>query len=234
MYINPRSLSLDRLQCRLLSWAFVEDFAQLSNRHWYIQSMAVLCWRLLTINRFKPIHVGIIGNNVTADRCLVFLGYQQTCDRLVVRQIGEFAYSHGNVSISAYAGKYQNLDKNKKVNNYLKIFIFAIEWRHCEFYTPWPWSTFSWSNISNVNISKMVRSTTKMRDTDFKDFDICHRMALLQKMYSVTLTFFKVKYCKCLYLWNGESSKMLDTDFIDFDIFHRMTPFQKKYSSTLT
>ena len=38
----------------------------------------------------------------------------------------------------------------------------------------------------------------KMRDTGFIDFDICNRMAPLQKLYFVILTyFFNVKYFLC-------------------------------------
>ena len=38
------------------------------------------------------------------------------------------------------------------------------------------------------------------------DFDICQRMEISRKLYSITVTYFlKVNYLKCEYLRSGES-----------------------------
>ena len=48
----------------------------------------------------------------------------------------------------------------------------------------------------------------KLQEETFIDFNICHRLASLRMLYSLTLTlFFNVEYFKCKYLENGESSR---------------------------
>ena len=59
----------------------------------------------------------------------------------------------------------------------------------------------------------------------FVDFDICHRMASLRKLYFVTLTYFlKVKNKKNFKTSEmvRASTKMCEILFIDFDICHQM------------
>ena len=46
------------------------------------------------------------------------------------------------------------------------------------------------STILNVNIAEMVKAGAKMHHMTFIDFDICHQIASLQKLYSMTLTNF--------------------------------------------
>ena len=58
-------------------------------------------------------------------------------------------------------------------------------WRHCENCIPWLWPNFLMSNASKVNISKTIRTDVKVHQTTFADFDICHRITTLRKMYSV-------------------------------------------------
>ena len=54
----------------------------------------------------------------------------------------------------------------------------------------------------------MVRASEKMHVTTFVDFDICHRMAQLRKLYSVTLPYyFKVNNLKRQYLGKGDSER---------------------------
>ena len=59
-----------------------------------------------------------------------------------------------------------------------------------------------------------------MQWTIFVDFDICHQMASLRKLYSVTLTYFlKVTTCNVNILQKVRAcADKYTTPFIDFDI----------------
>ena len=56
-------------------------------------------------------------------------------------------------------------DKKKCTKMAFVDFDFAIEWRHCENSTSWPWPTFLRSQIWNVNSSQMARASVKMLET---------------------------------------------------------------------
>ena len=59
----------------------------------------------------------------------------------------------------------------------LYAMIYAIEWNHCTYCTPWYWPTFQRSIIWNVNIAQAVRDCVKMRATTFTAVYIRCRMA---------------------------------------------------------
>ena len=77
-----------------------------------------------------------------------------------------------------------------------------------------------------------------MHATTFVDFDICHRMASLRRLYSVTLTYF----FKVIFLFKNVNisdkvracAKMNQMIFIDFDICQQITPLPKLYSLSFT
>ena len=71
----------------------------------------------------------------------------------------------------------------------------------------------------------------KMYGLTFVSINICHRIASLPKLYSVTLTYLlKVKGLKRKYHWNGTTIMSL----VGFNICHRLVALQKLYSLTLT
>ena len=68
--------------------------------------------------------------------------------------------------------------------------------------------TLTWSsrsNISNVNISKTVRASAKVQSVTFVDFSICHRMASLRILYSLTLSWWHAKLNVQIYVPNSSS-----------------------------
>ena len=70
----------------------------------------------------------------------------------------------------------------------------------------------------------------------YVDFDICHRMASLRKLYFVTLTYLlKVNIFEMsISLKQLElAQKMLQTTFVDFYICHGWTTLRKLYSADL-
>ena len=68
---------------------------------------------------------------------------------------------------------------------------------------------FTRSNILNVNILKTVRAGAKLQEMTFVDFNICHRMASLRMLYSLTFTYFSNSNFKCQYLEDGESQRKI-------------------------
>ena len=77
--------------------------------------------------------------------------------------------------------------------------VSAIEWRHCECCTSWPWPAFHGHKFWNVNISKTVWASEKCSSINFIEVVICHRMGPLRMLHSVTLTkTFKVTKIKTL------------------------------------
>ena len=49
---------------------------------------------------------------------------------------------------------------------------------------------FKLDKIVTVNISDAVRASTKIGNATYIDFDICHWITLLQKLYTMNLTYF--------------------------------------------
>ena len=74
---------------------------------------------------------------------------------------------------------------------------------------------------SNLDENQNVKMT-------FIDFDVCNLAATLPVLYSITLTYsIVVKYFKCQYLENGESSqKCVCMKFKVVDIFHELDHFE--------
>ena len=68
----------------------------------------------------------------------------------------------------------------------------------------------------------MVKAGAKLQGATFIDFDICHRMASMRKLSSVTLTYFpKVNKLKRQYLKKVRArANMYGTTFVVSDIFH--------------
>ena len=118
-----------------------------------------------------------------------------------------------NINIS------ETVRASAKKNNHgmsFKFLIFAIEWCNCENCSSWTWPTFWRSQIKNCNISDKERWHKNLWEW-FIDFDICHRMVSLWKLYSVTLTYFvNVKKRKCLYLKRWELAKNVWWSFFSF------------------
>ena len=135
--------------------------------------------------------------------------------KYILRQVCDFAYRHGlacfstSVSVCMYVTsvrKGRDLVKMKNVKNDV-----------CRF----------WYLTSNGIIAKILLGDldlhfevqklktfvslkrwelAKMHASTLVDFYICHRMALLLKLYSVTFTYFlRFTNLKHSYFWNGES-----------------------------
>ena len=107
--------------------------------------------------------IGAIAKVVFSDLDLLFKG--QIFQMLISRKMSKLARKKCNMA-------------------FVEIDFLAIEWRHCETSTALLLLYFFKVNISNVNISDTLRASAK--STTFIDFDICHRMTQLRKLYSVT------------------------------------------------
>ena len=68
-------------------------------------------------------------------------------------------------------------------------FDISNRWCYCENFTPWPSTTFWRWKIVYVNISETMKLCKNVWES-FVDFDICHRMVSLQKLYYVILPYF--------------------------------------------
>ena len=125
--------------------------------------------------------------------------YSTYCVALIFRQIFDFAHCRGFVRFCVCLSFYlrvtivrtgQTLTKIKNVNDVCKL-------RHL-------WSNGDIAKIAHgdldlfidvtksktLYVSEMVRANASMHWTSFGDFDICHRIASLRKLYFVNLTYF--------------------------------------------
>ena len=73
-----------------------------------------------------------------------------------------------------------------------------------------------------------------MHETTFVHFDICHRITILPKLYSVILTYFFIVKNNLNVNINQRKEKMHQTTFIHFDIFHRIASLRKLFCMNVT
>ena len=84
-------------------------------------------------------------------------------------------------------------------------------------------------------MSKTVRASAKLYEMTFVDFNICHVMASLRMLYSLTLTYFSRSNFNYQYLEYGESQrKTARGDIYRFQHLSSNTSLRMLYSLTLT